>query len=146
MGKPEDEPKSIVEIARALAHKYHEGQFRWDKVTPYVTHPEAVAANFTDEKLKAVALLHDVIEDTPCTVIDLKKAGIPMDVIGSVAFLTREEGQDYLEYILELKKDEMARQVKIADINHNLLTVSPKNQSKYKLARYILEQTSCSCA
>lgn len=140
MGKPEEEQKSIVEIAKELAFKWHAGQFRWDGTTPFVTHPVAVAANFTDEQTRAVALLHDILEDTACTKEDLKNAGIPTDVIVSVVWLTRLQGQDYLGYILGVKRDKMACQVKIADINHNLLTVLPKNQSKYKLALWILQE------
>lgn len=134
------EPKlTLLERASIFAIRCHKGQFRWDGVTPYITHPIAVSEKFKDEKFKAVALLHDVIEDCNVGYSDLIKVGIPEDVAEAVLALTRAQGQDYLEYILALKSNEMARQVKIADINHNLLTVPIGKQAKYKLARYILE-------
>ena len=63
---------SILEFVCSEAAKLHEGQFRKDGMTPYISHPIAVcdmmtSDGITDTKLLAVALLHDVIEDTKVT-------------------------------------------------------------------------------
>lgn len=131
----------VDELALELATKYHTGQFRNDGTTPYISHPIAVAESFTDPKYKATAYLHDVIEDCGVTYWDLMGAGIPEDVARAVVLLTRLEGVDYLETILRIKQNEMSRKVKIADIQHNIKTVSNKDKrDKYRMALYILEE------
>ena len=60
--------------AEQYATKAHDGQFRFDGVTPYISHPEEVArtiikffkGKIPDEELKILvcsAYLHDTIED-----------------------------------------------------------------------------------
>ena len=132
-------PVNIPEITN-LARKYHDGQFRHDGTTPYISHPMAVASIFSSDRLKAVALLHDVIEDCNVSACDLLDKGIPQDIVDAVCLLTRIPGQDYLSYILDILRDDMARQVKIQDIKHNLPTARNKDKKdKYNLALYILE-------
>lgn len=127
------------QLAKQLAHKYHEGQFRNDGVTPYIIHPEAVASKFSDPKFIATAWLHDVIEDCGVTGQDLLDAGIPAEVVEAVKLLTRTKQMNYLEAILRIKGNEIARQVKIADIQHNILTVSSADKrDKYQMALWIL--------
>ena len=82
----------MIEKAREFATKAHEGQTRWDKTTPYITHPEAVA-NAVDDEAKPVAWLHDVLEDCPVTAEDLWKAGFPSVIIDAVLAMTEREGR-----------------------------------------------------
>lgn len=53
-----------------MAAEKHDGVFRADGVTPYITHPLEVAHNlaqlYLDEDTLCAALLHDVLEDTNC--------------------------------------------------------------------------------
>lgn len=60
-----------VYAAFLLAAEKHEGQFRADKTTPYITHPLEVAHTlalwYLDVDTICAALLHDVPEDTDCT-------------------------------------------------------------------------------
>ena len=44
---------------------------------PYVFHPFHLAEQMPDELTTVVALLHDVVEDTPYTLEDLAKLGFP---------------------------------------------------------------------
>lgn len=127
--------KSQIELAREIATKAHEGQFRSDGVTPYITHPEAVASRVSDEA-KPVAWLHDVMEDNPSwTVFMLTESGIKNSIANSVWFLTKIAGQNYYDYIIYLMKYAIAREVKIADIEHNLsCNPNPRSITKYKLA------------
>ena len=134
----------IVNRARAIATKAHEGQFRRDGKTPYIVHPEAVAAMFPDdcEFMKAAALLHDVIEDSNVTAEDLTKWGMPTFVVFLVQLLSKKKGQSYLEYILSISCSHPAKEIKIADIQHNILSLEEKNNTmrdKYMLALYILK-------
>lgn len=65
----------LVREALDLAQHAHSGQLRKDDGTPYVSHPVRVAeiisaAGFDDEVI-AAALLHDVVEDTETSTIDI---------------------------------------------------------------------------
>ena len=129
----------IDKLALELATKYHQGQFRHDKKTPYVEHPKAVAAQFTDPRYKAVAYLHDVLEDCNVDAITLRAEGIPVEIVDSVLALTKREKDRYLDYILRVCKDPMARAVKIEDIRHNSKTTPEgSRKDKYDLALHIL--------
>ena len=66
-----------------------------------------------------VALLHDVVEDTKVTFLELEKE-FSKEVILALKLLTRDKKIDYFEYIENLKNNNLARKVKIVDINHNL--------------------------
>ena len=65
--------------AARVATKAHDGQTRWDKSVPYITHPSAVADMFKDSlgergvHLRTSAWLHDVVEDTDVTMQDIQK-------------------------------------------------------------------------
>lgn len=63
--------------AAMFAAKAHDGQVRKYTLTPYIGHPAKVAAivaTVTDDpEMLAAAWLHDVVEDTPVTVEDIRK-------------------------------------------------------------------------
>lgn len=135
---------SHVLLASSIARKAHDGQFRRDGITPYITHPEAVAKSLEGEHpyVIAAAWLHDVLEDTQTSVVHLKNAGIPWQVIDAVELLTRDDGQPYEDYLHWIAQDEIARKVKIADIRHNLSDAPTKKQiAKYGKALLILANT-----
>jgi hypothetical protein len=105
-------------IACAIAYKAHEGQT--DKAgAPYIGHPAHVASQVEGDATKAVAWLHDVVEDTPLTFDDLRAAGIGDDVIAALRLLTHDKRVPYLDYVANLKNNELARAVKLADLAHN---------------------------
>jgi (p)ppGpp synthase/HD superfamily hydrolase len=135
---------SCVELAKTIATNAHEGQKRWGG-EPYIVHPEAVAKTVAGYgwEHESVAWLHDVVEDTPLTLGYLLDAGIPYEVVRAVEFLTHREEQTYLAYILELRKHEMVRRIKLADIECNLNdSKDRKNKNsvrdKWMLAAHIL--------
>ena len=128
-------------LASSIARTAHEGQFRRDGITPYITHPEAVAKSLEGEHpdVIAAAWLHDVLEDTDVSISDLKRAGIPVRVIEAVALLTRWDDQSYEDYLQCVAQDEIARKVKLADIRHNLSDAPTEKQiAKYGKALLIL--------
>ncbi len=135
---------SLIALAQSIAEEAHAGQFRKDGKTHYITHPEAVANVFAETCVlhRSVAWLHDVIEDTHITAVELIERGIPQAVVDIVQLLTKDKDTSYLNYILSIKCDKAATDVKIADIKHNMSTLEPKNKTmrdKYMLALYILE-------
>ena len=108
-----------LEIAIELAIKYHKGQM--DKGgNPYILHPLEVMNNVDKMESKIVAVLHDIIEDTKCTVDILRGWGINEDAIKSINKLTHKEGMSYMEYITEISYDFIATEVKLADLKCNM--------------------------
>ena len=137
---------TLTNKAIKLAYEAHHGQV--DKAgIPYVFHPFHLAEQMSTEFSTAVALLHDVVEDTHITLEDLKEAGFPEEVVEAVRLLTHEEGVDYFDYVRKIKPNSIAREVKVADLRHNSDTsrfeMSPaevaKRSEKYKKAMEILE-------
>lgn len=127
-------------IALRIATKYHKGQFRKLSGLKYITHPIAVAAKFKKQEYKIVAVLHDVIEDTNMTLDILKTLGVSDKLRHSIDLLTHPKWMSYLNYILLLKNDDIARAVKLEDLKHNLSDIEDeKLKEKYLLAQYILE-------
>ena len=86
---------------------------------PYVFHPFHVAEQMPDEKTTVAALLHDVVEDTPFTLQDLREMGFDEDVLEALALLTHPEGVPYMDYVARIRDNEIARTVKLADLRHN---------------------------
>ena len=108
----------MIDIALAIARKAHAGQV--DKAgVDYIQHPLYVASQVKTEQEKAVALLHDVLEDSDITVADLLAYGLSNKVVTAVQTLTKKKGQSYQEYLEKVKSNNLARVVKLADLKHN---------------------------
>ena len=112
----------IIERAYHFAKEAHKG-IRRRSGEPYILHPIAVAKIASQEiglgsTSICAALLHDVVEDTEITIKDLKKE-FPTKVTDAVALLTHDEAVDYFDYVNALKHNDVARKVKLADLDHN---------------------------
>jgi len=107
-----------VAIAKAIAALAHRGQV--DKGgQPYIDHPARVASRMVDNRSKAVAWLHDVLEDSDFTADDLIAAGVDADIVNNVAKLTRVRGVSADDYYQEIAAGHYTRKVKLADIADN---------------------------
>ena len=128
--------QSIVDLALSIARKAHEGQL--DKAgVDYIEHPIYVASQVDTEEEKAVALLHDVIEDSLVSAEELLQAGLPETVVTAVQVLTKKKEQDYQTYLETVKKNPLARVVKLADLKHNsdlsrLSSITEKDRERLK--------------
>ncbi len=110
---------SDLDSAIALASEAHRGQF--DKAgQPYILHPLRLMFCFVRESDRIVAVLHDVIEDSPFTIDELKKRGFSKEILDAVDCLTRRDNEDYKDFILRISLNALARKVKIADLKDNL--------------------------
>jgi (p)ppGpp synthase/HD superfamily hydrolase len=111
---------------------------------PYILHCLRVMMNFTDPDLQQVAILHDIIEDTPVTLEQLRYLGFGEQVIQAIGLLTRSSDVSYADYVCRLKPNSLARQVKMADLRDNsdvrrLLYRSASTQNDLRrVARYVL--------
>jgi len=86
-------------------------------------------------------VLHDVIEDTKYTLEDLRKAGYSQKILQSLDYLTRRDGEEYEEFIKRVKRNPLARKVKIADIEDNLDLArikKPKKRDFKRIEKYRL--------
>ena len=131
----------LYQQALVIAEDAHKGQV--DKAgMDYIQHPLFVASLVEGELAKTVALLHDVVEDSDWTLEDLRKEGLPEEVVQAVGIITKKRNENYEEYILRVKQNPLARQVKLADLQHNsdlsrLTTVTEidrKRAEKYRQA------------
>lgn len=109
---------SKVRTAIQLAFMFHDGQ-RDKGDYPYICHPLHVAEQMDDEESTVVAILHDVVEDTTCTLAHLSYF-FPQSILDAIDAITRREDEEYFDYIHRVAENEIAKKVKIADLHHNL--------------------------
>lgn len=85
-------------------------------------HACAVAGKFKDDqKTCIVALLHDMVEDGYSTFEELRKRFFLNDEqMAALDAITRRQGEKYFDYIQRCKQNEMAKTVKLADLQHNI--------------------------
>jgi len=116
-------PEAIVSEARHLAGICHRNQYRHNGVTPYITHPEAVAEilekeGVKDDGLIATAWLHDTVEDSELTLKDVEGT-FGKTIAERIHILTRDVGrEEYKQRLLEA--DAETQKVKLADVLHNV--------------------------
>jgi (p)ppGpp synthase/HD superfamily hydrolase len=67
-----------------------------------------------------VGLLHDVLEDTDLDADVLIDSGVPSHVVEAVVALTKGHDEPYAGYIERVRANELARRVKLADLQDNL--------------------------
>ncbi len=128
----------LTKKAMKLSYEAHHGSYDKGGV-PYVFHPFHVAEQMDEEYAICVALLHDVVEDTEYTISDIEAQGFPKEVVEAVAIITKEENQDYMEYIKIVKTNSLATKVKLADLEHNSdngRLVASDQTTKKRLEKY----------
>ncbi|MBZ5597599.1 MAG: bifunctional (p)ppGpp synthetase/guanosine-3',5'-bis(diphosphate) 3'-pyrophosphohydrolase [Acidobacteriia bacterium] len=150
--RPSDD-LSLVSKAYDFSQTHHAGQTRASG-EPYLVHPLQVALVLAEMKMDAVAvaagLLHDSVEDTSVTIVDIRKefgeqvAHIVEGVtkISAIDFATREEQQaeNLRKMMLAMVDDIRVVLIKLADRLHNMRTLehlAPERQQK--IAKETLE-------
>ncbi|MBZ5720679.1 MAG: bifunctional (p)ppGpp synthetase/guanosine-3',5'-bis(diphosphate) 3'-pyrophosphohydrolase [Acidobacteriia bacterium] len=143
----------LIRKAYDFSQKHHAGQTRASG-EPYLVHPLEVALVLAEMKMDPVAiaagLLHDSVEDTSVTVVDIRKefgeqvAHIVEGVtkISKIDFATREEAQaeNLRKMMLAMVDDIRVVLIKLADRLHNMRTLEhldPERQQK--IAKETLE-------
>jgi (p)ppGpp synthase/HD superfamily hydrolase len=87
---------------------------------PYILHPLRVMMSFETEKEMTVAVMHDVVEDSLWTAERLRDEGFSEEIVQAVACVTKVIGESYEQFAERTKTDELARRVKIADLEDNM--------------------------
>lgn len=127
-----------------LATQRHNGQF--DKCgQPYILHCLKVMhyTESDDLEIKAMAVGHDLIEDTfpnaASGMAFLQARGFSDRVVAGIVALTKIEGEPYESYKARVKANPDAVLVKMADLRHNsdirrLKGIGPKDTER--IAKY----------
>lgn len=110
---------ATIEDAIALAVEAHRGQVEKAE-QPYCLHVLRVMFRLDSELEWITGVLHDLVEDTPYTLDDLRRMGYPEPVIEALDCLTRRESETYEEFLERIKPNRLARRVKIADLEDNM--------------------------
>ena len=112
---------NIPDLAHTMvfAEECHRGQVDRNGVK-YILHPMRVMRYMDSETEKIVGVLHDVVEDTPITLQDLKQKGYSEEIVDAIDCLTKREGESYEDFIDRCKQNSIARKVKIADLEDNM--------------------------
>ena len=145
-----DSDISRVIKAFDIAYNAHKSQTRHSGA-PYITHPLSVAQTVADIGMDitsiAVALLHDVIEDTDVTFEDIaitvgkKEAELVLGVtkIGKMHFNNELNSttENFCKLLLAISKDIRVLVIKLADRLHNMQTIEfiPNVEKRKRIAR-----------
>lgn len=108
----------MTKLALKLCFQAHKEQVDKSGI-PYVFHPFHLAEQMADEDTTVVALLHDVLEDTDCTLDTLQELGFSERVLKALVLLTHDPAVSYMDYVARIKEDSIAKAVKLADLRHN---------------------------
>lgn len=109
-------------LAKAIALAATAHQDQSDRAgRPYILHPMKVMhyLRSEDDELKAIAVLHDVVEDTEVTLEHLAAWGMSDRVIAGVRAMTKLADQTNDEYLGQILLNPDAILVKMADLRHN---------------------------
>lgn len=110
----------MVDKAEQLAIKAHAGQKDKAGKDYFEAHVFVVANGIIGDPIaKAVAFLHDTVEDTSVTIEDIK-AEFPKKVADAVDVLTHRKGMSYAEYLWHIQQNHTAVKVKLSDLRSNM--------------------------
>jgi len=149
---PENQIESIM-LAYAFGATAHDGQKR-QSGEDYISHPVAVAQELADMHLDAqaitAAILHDVVEDTEASILEIEdkfgeEVAILVDGVSKldqIQFHSRAEAQaeSFRKMMLAMIEDIRVILVKLADRLHNMQTLDAMPaKKKARIARETLD-------
>ena len=130
--------EAIVKKAFHFAQQAHQGQVRKYTGEPYINHPVAVAklvAEVCDNKeMVAAALLHDTVEDTAATILDIRRE-FGKTIAIWVEQLTKVSQSGHgnravrkaLDRAHTALADHEAKTIKLADVFDNIKNIAEKD-------------------
>ena len=130
--------QNIYDKAFEIAQKTHHGQ-KDRGGQDYINYPLRIAESFIDPSMKAVAILHDVVEDSDTTFEDLEAAGFEPKIIDALKVLTKFPGETKranAERIVQ-SKALMALSVKLVDLTDNMRLDSLKEITEEDTKRWL---------
>ncbi|SPH22597.1 GTP pyrophosphokinase rsh [Ascidiaceihabitans donghaensis] len=135
--------EALIRAAYDYGGEMHEGQFRHSG-EPYFTHPVAVAAILTEQRLDdatiITALLHDTIEDTKASYAEVSElfGEETAKLVDGVTKLTNlqltssetKQAENFRKLFMAMSKDLRVILVKLADRLHNMRTIKSMRPEK----------------
>lgn len=84
----------------------------------------------------AVAIGHDIIEDTDATIEDIEKY-LPEEVVDAIMFLSKDDNTPYPEYIKDIVDNGntyalVVKQADMYDHMSQIMTLTPRLKAKYE--------------
>lgn len=136
---------NFIRKAWDFATDAHEGQNR-KSGEPFVTHPYNVSIILSelemDDEAIVAGLLHDTVEDTSCTINDIKEnfgENVALLVegvtkLGKIPYSTKQEQQaeNLRKMFLAMAKDIRVIIIKLADRLHNMRTLKSMSEEKQR--------------
>lgn len=130
---------SDFSVALHLANMAHGDQV--DKAgEPYILHPMRVALKGRTNAERIVGILHDVVEDSAVTVEQIREQWGD-EIASAVDCLTKREGETYTGFIIRCGQNDLARVVKMRDLEDNMdlsrLPGPPTNEDAQRHRKYV---------
>lgn len=138
------EAQMILKAYRFAEERHHNQKRKCG--SPYITHPLSVSYILAevgfDYKTICAGLLHDVVEDTPCTLEELKEE-FDDDIATLVDGVTKMKGSDFnskeesvvathKKILNSITKDARIIAIKLSDRLHNMFTLEYLSERKQK--------------
>ena len=134
---------SLIKKSYLLSKKAHSNQYR-KTGEPYISHPLEVAHILADLNLDGYSivsgLLHDVVEDTPVTLKDIKSefGSSISEIVDGLTKLSQisfksdyqKESENIRKMIISMSKDVRVILVKLADRLHNMRTLDVLSEKR----------------
>jgi len=114
--------------AITIACEAHRGQFSING-EPYILHPLRLLIKAESNEERIIAVLHDVIEKTNISLLDLKNKGFDQNIISSIDSLSRRRSESYIEYIERLVQNKISVKIKLLDLADNIKIHSENNDN-----------------
>ena len=114
--------------AITIACEAHQGQSSING-EPYILHPLRLLIKAKSNEERIIAILHDVIEKTNISLLDLKNKGFDQNIISSIDSLSRRRGESYIEYIERLMQNKISVKIKLLDLADNIKIHSENNDN-----------------
>ena len=128
-----------LEEAIALAAQAHRGQV--DKAgEPYILHLLRVMLRMRRPEQRIIAVLHDLVEDTRYTFDSLREMGYSDSIVSGIDAMTRRPTESYVEFVQRAGANDLARAVKLADLEDNLnlrRIPNPQPHDLERITRYV---------
>ena len=124
-----------LQLAHALSEHYHVGQFYGGNRNYFHYHILGVVNQLkvheVTEDILIVAYLHDIVEDTSCTIETIKSL-FGEGIAHAVLAITKVQDESKNVYLARVAKNKLARVVKLHDTLFNISNcLKDKNMKKY---------------
>lgn len=109
----------MLESAKNFSIGFHKNQVDKGGNDYFQSHIMAIVNSLEEPKEKILAYLHDILEDTACSMYDLTPY-FAQEILDALDVITKKKKQSYESYLKKLKSNELAKKVKIEDLENDL--------------------------